>query len=122
MKAKSISEITKIIGEFADKRGWRNDDPNQLITSLFIEISELAEHYQWKSKFPEFDEDQKRMVGYEFVDVIFYLFQLARKSGVDIEKYFEEKLPKLEAKYTVGSDYAKAHTEYRETGKNKLYE
>ena len=124
--AKSIQELTKIIGKFADERDWKNNDPNQLLTALFIELSELAEHYQWKSEFEKYSEKKKREIGYEFVDVIFYLFQLARKSEIDIEKYFDEKLPKLAKKFPVGiglnnKAWENVHKKYRKEGKNKLY-
>lgn len=122
--AKSIQEITKIIDDFSAARGWANDDPNQLISSIMIELAELAEYYQWKSKFEKFDQETKEAIGYEFVDVIFYLFKLASRSGIDIEKYFDLKLPKLAKKFPIGAsedDYRATRKQYRKTGKNKLY-
>jgi NTP pyrophosphatase (non-canonical NTP hydrolase) len=122
--AKSIAEVTEIIREFSDVRGWENNDPNQLIASIMIELGELAENYQWQSKFKAFDEEQKRKIGFEFVDVIFYLFRLAQKSGIDIEKYFDEKVPKLEQKFPIGitsKQYNQVKREYRESGKSELY-
>jgi len=120
--AKSINDITDIIVDFVNARGWYDQDPNQLVTSIFVELGELAEHYQWKSEFWEMSEDEKTEVGYEFVDVINYLFRLARNSGIDIEKYFDEKMPKLAKKFPIGGDSEKSHKEYRATGKNKKYE
>ena len=123
--AKTLQEITNIIVEFCDKRGWKNERPNDLIGSVLIELGELAEHYQWKNQFEIFDDEKKREVGYEFVDILFYLFRLSYNSGIDIEKYFDEKLPKLEKKFPVNAkkgEWHKAHEEYRKTGKNKTYE
>lgn len=122
--AKSIQEITRIIDEFSTARGWRNEDPNQLITSIFIELGELAENYQWQSKFKQLSAAEKRAIGYEFVDVIFYLFRLASHTGIDIEKYFDEKLPKLAAKFPIKPDksWKQIHQDYRKQGKNKLYD
>ena len=60
-----------------------------------------------------------------FVDVFFDLFRLANNSGIDIEKYFDEKIPKLEKKFPVGQtndEIKKAHDDYRENGKNKTYD
>ena len=122
--SKSIQEITRQIVDFAEARGWKNENPSHLMNSIFIEMGELAEHFQWKndfSKYKNMSEDEKTQIGFEFVDVIFYLFRLAHNSGVDIEEYFDKKLPKLEEKYKIGGDYGKAHREYRKTGKNKLY-
>ena len=117
--AKSIKELTKEIDDFSEVRDWANDDPNQLITSIFIELGELAEHYQWKNEFEKFSEEKKLEVGFEYVDVIFYLFRLASKSGIDIEKYFNLKIKKLETKFPIGSDGTKQHLLYRKTEKNK---
>lgn len=122
---KSIQEITDIIVKFQEDRNWKNDNPSHLISSILIELGELAEHYQWENYFDEWDEAKKEEVGYEFVDVIFYLFNLARKSGIDIEEYFDKKVPKLEKKFPVGQtkeEYKKVKKDYRNSGKNKLYE
>lgn len=56
------------------------------------------------------------------MDVLFYLFRLAGKTGVDLDKSFAEKIEKLEIKYSVGADYDKQHNEYRKSGKSKRYE
>ncbi len=100
--AKSIKEITDIINKFSYERGWLNEEPNHLLSSIFIELGELAEHYQWKSKFEKVEGDKKTELGFEFVDVIFYLFRLASHSGIDIEEYFDKKLPKLTEKFPIG--------------------
>jgi NTP pyrophosphatase (non-canonical NTP hydrolase) len=120
--AKSIQELTDIITKFSEERNWSNDDPNQLITSILIELGELAESFQWKNKFEQFSEEQKEEVGYEFVDILFYLLRLADKAGIDIEKYFDSKLPKLAKKFPIGGDPQQAHQEYRKAGKNKHYD
>lgn len=122
--SKSIQEVTKIIVDFAEARGWKNENPSHLLNAIYVELGELTEHYQWKndfSKFKDIDESKKTEIGFEFVDVIFYMFRLAYNSGIDIEEYFDKKLPKLEEKFKIGGDHGKAHREYRKTGKNKLY-
>lgn len=123
--AKSIAEITAIITKFGDDRGWTNEDPNQMLSSIHIELAELAEHFQWKNKFWELTEGEKVEIGYEFVDVVIYLFRMASRAGIDIEKYFDEKLPKLAKKFPVNADKAvwkKSHDDYRRSGKNKRYD
>jgi NTP pyrophosphatase (non-canonical NTP hydrolase) len=122
--AKSIKEMTEIIVNFSEARGWKNENPSHLLNSILIELGELAEHYQWKNDFGKIlnaDDNKKTEIGFEFVDVIFYLFRMAHNSGIDIEEYFDKKLPKLEEKFKIGSDYKKAHVDYRKSGKNKLY-
>lgn len=99
--AKTLQEIEKEVVRICKKRNWNNTDPNQLISSILIELAELAEHFQWQNDFSEIDhlsESEKRELGYEFVDVLFYLLRLAHRSNIDIEKYFYEKLPLIEAK------------------------
>jgi len=124
-KGKTLNELVEVVKNFCEDRKWKNDDPNQLVTSMMIELGELAENYQWSTKFKELNEEEKRSLGYEYVDVLFDLFRLADKSDVDLEKYFLEKIPKLEAKFPIGQN-SKEHNEiketYRKTGKNKLYE
>jgi NTP pyrophosphatase (non-canonical NTP hydrolase) len=123
--SKSIRELSEIIRTFSTERNWKDDDPNQLITSILIELGELAENFQWRNKFKKFSKEEKTAIGYEFVDIIFYLFQLANKAGIDIEKYFDEKLPKLEKKYPrkigQGQKYTDTHKRHRLEGKSRLY-
>lgn len=120
--AKSLNELIDQVEQFCKVRNWSNDDPNQLISSTLIELGELAEHYQWENQFKEYSDDEKLQIGYELVDVFFYLLRLAGKSGVDMDKMFAEKLKKLEKKYPIGSDRKVQQAEYRRTGKNKRYE
>lgn len=122
--SKSIKEITKIITEFANSRGWDNSNPSHLINGIHIELGELSEHYLWQNDFEKIlgsAEDKKTELGFEFVDVLFYLFRLAANSGIDIEEYFDKKLPLLEKKFTIGGNHKESHIQYRKTGKNKLY-
>lgn len=124
-KNKTLSEYGQIMKEFADVRGWSNENPTQLFMALTLELAELGEHYQWKNKFEVLDEDKKREIGYEFVDVFNYLIRMAERSGIDIEKYFDEKMPKLAKKFPIGAtirDHRLSQENYRKTGKNKLYD
>ncbi len=119
---KTLKEIQKDIDKFCEERNWDNNDPNQLIASIVIELGELSEHYQWENKFKRFSKIERKEVGYEFVDVLFYLCRLANRSGIDIEEMFYDKLPKLGKKFKNGKNVKKANKNYRETGKNRLYE
>ena len=97
----TLKDMEDEVVKICEHKNWRTRDPNQLISSIMIELAELAEHYQWQndfSKIENFDEDEIRELGYEFVDVLFYMLRLAHRSGIDIEKYFYEKLPKIKNK------------------------
>lgn len=122
----NLKELSDTIRDFRLERKWENSDPNQLISSILIEFAELAEHYQWKNEFEKFDDEKKKEVAFEFVDVLVYLLTLAHKSGIDdIEPYFKEKIVKLAKKFPVGINdetWRKNHEEYRATGKNKTYD
>ncbi len=120
--SKSFKEISEEVIQFCEKRNWQNANPNALISAILIELGELAENYQWDKEFKEWDSDKKEEVGFEFVDVLFYLIRLADKSGIDIEEYFYKKLPKLEKKFPIGSNSLEQNKKYRDLGKNKHYE
>jgi NTP pyrophosphatase (non-canonical NTP hydrolase) len=111
--AKSLKDYDTIVNDFCNERGWNHTDPNHLSTAIMIELSELAEHYQWKHTFTEFSAEEKKEVGFEFVDILFYFVLFASKASVDIEQAFDEKLEKLRVKYPIGADRDTQHDLYR---------
>lgn len=120
---KCLNDYIQDVRDFAEARNWKNDDPNELLASTIIELGELAEHYQWQKEFKKkYSEKEKQEIGYEFVDVLFYLFRMIGQMGIDMDKVFDEKYKKLEEKYYIGSVYEKQHKLYRKSGKNKLYD
>mgnify|MGYP002682517339 CR=1 FL=1 len=67
---KCLNDYIQEVANFAEVRGWENEDPNELLTSTVIELGELAEHYQWQKEFKKkYTEREKKEIGYEFVDV-----------------------------------------------------
>lgn len=119
---RSLTQMQKDVDLFCEERDWANSSPNSLISSIVIELGELAEHYQWDNEFKKYTENEKKEIGYEFVDVLFYLSRLASKTGIDMEESFYDKLPKLKKKFPIGKDSLEAHKEYRKNGKSKLYD
>lgn len=119
---KTLKQITKDIDDFCEERDWNHSSPNSLIAAILIELGELAEHYQWQTGFKKFTKKEEKEVGYEYVDVLFYFLRLASVSGIDVEKYFYEKFPKLEKKFPKGKNALEANREYREKGRNKTYD
>lgn len=122
MKKDSLNDLVKRIDAFCIERNWNHEHPNSLIASTVIELGELAEHYQWQSKFSKFSEEEKKEIAFEFVDVLFYLYRLASITGIDLEEAFNDKLPRLAKKFPIGSDTKVQNKEYRKTGKNRLYD
>lgn len=123
----TIAEIANEIAEFSLARGWKNNDPNQLLVALNTEIGELSEHFLWANRFPDDLTEVKRTeLAYELVDVLIYLLQISNKCGIkDLGKYYKDKIKRLALKYPVDithSDWKNRHEEYKKSGKNKLYE
>ncbi len=87
---------------FSAVRGWEPfQNPKNLVMALSVEASELVEHYQWLT--PEQaakpTPEQKEAVADEMGDVLIYLMQLARVTGIDLEQATENKLAKTALKY-----------------------
>lgn len=126
-KSMTITEISKEIAEFTQARDWKNDNPSHLLVALNTEVGELSEYFLWKSKFDEdLSEEERRTLAYEMVDVLIYLLQISNKCGIeDLGTYYQEKIKKLGDKYPVDmnqTEWRKRHEEYKQNGKNKLYE
>jgi NTP pyrophosphatase (non-canonical NTP hydrolase) len=121
-----LKEIQTVIREFCKPRGWGGEAPNALLMSLVIEVAELGEHFQWKTRWPKLSKDEKKSVRYEIVDVLFYLLRIAEECDIyDMGALFYEKLDKLAIKFPAGAssdEYKKIRAEYRKTGKNNLYD
>lgn len=121
---KTLKDIQSDISIFCKQRDWYHKHPNELISSITIELGELAEHYQWKDKFEDYTEEEKKEIGYEFVDILFYLSVLANNTGIDMTDAFYDKLPKLAKKFPekLGRHTKEINKRYRKEGKNRLYE
>ncbi len=88
-----IPQLTEKMDAFVQAKGWyRPDSPRpqtarNLAISLSLEANEVLEYFQWcgevKDK-PAFES--------ELADVLLYLLQLARVSGIDLENAALEKL------------------------------
>lgn len=122
----TLKELKDIVEEFCVERNWQNNDPKQLLLSAFIELGELAEHYQWVKDGDWHQEAEKqKAIAYEFVDIFFYLIRFMNKSDLDFSSTFFDKVDKLAQKYPVSlkrSEYQKVKDSYRLSGKNQLYD
>jgi len=125
-KSITIKKMQRQVADFISGRNWYEDNPNHLITSVLIELAELAEHYQWKSSFKEINKgitpNKKKEIGFEIVDVMVYLIRIANDTDIDIGPLFAEKIQKLKIKYPDGKNQKQRQLAYRKSGKNKLYE
>jgi NTP pyrophosphatase (non-canonical NTP hydrolase) len=88
-----IQELTKIMHEFVQSKGWylensqRPQTLRNLAISLVLESTEVLEHFQWA----EIDNDPDNLSG-ELADVALYLLQIASISGIDLEMAIRNKL------------------------------
>jgi NTP pyrophosphatase (non-canonical NTP hydrolase) len=87
---------------FAAERSWEPFlNPKNLAMALSVEAAELVECYQWLT--PEQAAapapTQLEAVADEMADVLMYLLQLARVTGIDLEQAAEAKLLKNASKY-----------------------
>lgn len=88
-----IKQLTEEMDRFVTSKGWyesssaRPQTARNLAISLSLESAEVLEHFQWNEKVI----DSKEFQG-ELADVALYLLQLARVSGIDLEKAILEKL------------------------------
>lgn len=90
------------LARFSAERGWEAFlNPKNLAMALSVEAAELVECFQWLS--PEqaaaLTPAQRDAVADEMADVLIYLLQMARVTGIDLEAAAEAKLLKNAQKY-----------------------
>lgn len=98
----NISELTKRIVEFRDHRQWKQfHTPKDMLLALGIEVSELSEHFLWKSD-PEIETalaERRNEIASELADVLYWVLLLAHDFEIDLASAFEDKMKINESKY-----------------------
>ncbi len=88
-----ITELTQHMDEFVRAKGWYEADtphpqtPRNLAASICIEAAEILEHFQWNGDI----KDRAALAG-ELADVMLYLLQLGKITGIDLEQAVLDKL------------------------------
>jgi NTP pyrophosphatase (non-canonical NTP hydrolase) len=88
-----VRELTQLMDDFVRAKGWYDDGtphpqtPRNLAASICIEAAEVLEHFQWNGDV----KDRAALAG-ELADVMLYLLQLAKITGVDLEQAVLDKL------------------------------
>lgn len=96
----TIEELTQLMHQFVQDKGWYDDGsihpqtPRNLAISLAIESAEVLEHFQWEENLPS---DKREELASELADVALYLLQIASISDINLE---EAILSKLKLNYT----------------------
>ncbi len=96
---------------FSDERQWEPWlTPRSLMLALTGEVGELAEIFQWLTddEAARIAEDPARFehLKEEVADVLLYLVQLARVTGIDLDQAVQEKIAKNAVKYPPPSQKA----------------
>ncbi len=88
-----ITELTQHMDDFVRAKGWYEADtphpqtPRNLAASICIEAAEILEHFQWNGDI----KDRAALAG-ELADVLLYLLQLGKITGIDLEQAVLDKL------------------------------
>ena len=127
----TFEELKNTMVDFVERRGdgWKkhNKRTKNLLLSVFIELGELSEKFQWQDiDYLPKDEKERKEIAYELVDVFNYLFMFIEMCGIDFPQAYFEKMTELEKKFPVDMEWGdkcyEVKENYRKSGKNKLYE
>lgn len=115
-----IQELINQILKFREARDWKQfHNSKDMAISLVLEATELLEHFQWKSaeEVVEHIEVQRKQIGEELADILYWVLLLSHDLDVDIKAAFMAKMEKNAKKYPV--DKAKGtHKKYTELRDN----
>lgn len=112
-----MEDLLNRIRQFNKERDWEQfHSPKNLAMALNVEVSEIAEHFQWltEEQSRELPDGKICQVQEELGDVMIYLLNLSDKLGINLLEATEQKLEKNKIKYPVSKakGNAKKYTEY----------
>ena len=99
-----MKKLTEQIVKFRDARDWKQfHNPKDCAISLSLEASEVLEHFQWKSReeTAEYLKKNKKEIGKELADVLYWILLMSHDLGIDIKKVSELKLKENAKKYPI---------------------
>lgn len=102
MNNSDIKKLQELIIAFRDARDWKQfHNPKDMVLSLILETSELAEHLQWKSEteIEEYFKAHKSDFAEELADVFYWVLLIANDFDIDLKVALEDKMRKNNAKY-----------------------
>jgi len=100
----TIQEIRKRLATFRDDRDWKQfHKPKDLALHLSIEVSEILEHFRYKTdeEITSYlkDAKNKKEFSHELADSLNLMIMLAMATDVDLSVAIKEKLDILEKRY-----------------------
>ncbi|MDD4877847.1 MAG: nucleotide pyrophosphohydrolase [Candidatus Nanoarchaeia archaeon] len=101
-----IQEMKDIVSAFAKERDWEKfHNPKDLGIALSIEVSELMEHFRFKSneEIQEFlkDAEKKKEISYELADIFHAVLRISEVCNIDLSESLKEKMVEARKKYPV---------------------
>lgn len=120
-KDTTIQQLKDFLLKFREERDWTKfHNPKDVAMAASVEMGEFLEKFLWKSreeviKKLEEDEEYRKEVGDELIDVIIYCLQFANSADIDISEVFERKMKENAEKYPVEKAKGKAekYTNYK---------
>lgn len=106
----TFDDINRRIWEHLTERGWTDNPPRGVATSIALEAAELLEHYQWNDT-PVGD---RQALAEELADILIYCFQFAELLEIDMATEIIKKLEKSARKYPAASFAGKTTEERRQ--------
>ena len=101
----TLKQLTDIIKQFRDERDWKQfHTPKDMVLSLILETSELAEHLQWKDavELKSYIAANRALIGEELVDILYWVLLISSDFEIDLEQAFNSKMAKNREKYPIG--------------------
>jgi NTP pyrophosphatase (non-canonical NTP hydrolase) len=113
-----LNDLINKIRKFRQERDWdQYHSPKNLVMALIVEVSELAEHFQWltEEQSSNLPPDKLAEVKEEVGDVLIYVANLCDKLGIDPIDAARNKLEKNKGKYPVSAVRGKSfkYSEYK---------
>ena len=113
-----IDRLIERIRSFNKERDWEQfHSPKNLAMALVVEVSEIAEHFQWlkEDESKNLPAEKIAEIKEEIGDVMLFLLNLCNKLGIDAVKAAEEKLEKNRKKYPIekAKGNARKYSEYK---------
>lgn len=99
-----INELKKLVLKFRDDRNWKDVTTHKdAALALTAEVGELVEHFKWhtEEEMKQYVNKNKKAIGEELSDVLFWILQISDMINVDLSKAFPEKMKKNEKKYPI---------------------
>ena len=106
----NIKDLINKLREFNKERDWDQfHTPKNLIISLFKEIGELSEIFQWKniedSKLENLSNEEIEKIKDELSDILIYLIRISDVLKIDIMSSTFNKIEKNKIKYPISKSY-----------------